>query len=240
MPTNLGNLSSNVPVPESGLANGVAAVPVGTILDWFPPASATAPYTSVLPSNWIVCSGQTWASVNAALATAYGAGTTNDLGFTSGNVPDLIGKVTYGASTSASRNTNASHTTSDGTQTSPGVGGTVGTNVSANWRHNHSVPDHLHDLSSHTHGMQHTHYTTIPLKQVGSYWAATTTTNTGAYLVNSSVGTAGETRASTDGPSNNMSGAADRSLASGYTDHYYQDNRTAGVGMLKIMKVKYL
>lgn len=236
--TNFGAVPSNADIPESALARGVAAVPVGTILDWFPPASASAPYTSVLPANWIVCAGQAWTTVNANLATVYGSGTTNDLGFTSGNVPNLIGRVTYGASTSVSRGTNGTHSTSNGTQGDPGVGGTVGQNASADTNHRHTVPDHLHGMQ-HSHGMDHTHTSYIPTKAGGTYWADLTSTYTGAYLVSGGSATTSGTRGSTDETRAQTDGA-DRDLTSGYAGTYYPENRPAGVGVLKIMKVKYV
>jgi hypothetical protein len=247
--SNFGAVPSEGAIPESALATGTAAVPVGTILDWFPPSSATPPYTSVLPSNWVVCSGQSWTDVNAALATSYGAGTVNDLGFSAGNVPNLVGRVTYGASTAVARDTNAGHTTSTGSQTNAGVGGLVGTNTGVNAKHSHTVGNHQHAMD-HWHGVaEHSH--PINNKNTGptstGYYASLTTSsnltyvptsastnnaasytgvalNTSLYTERTLTGEAGTTTTSNSGPDT--------------TNDYYQDNRSAGVGVLKIMKVK--
>ena len=248
--SNFGAVHSEGAIPESALATGTAAVPVGTILDWFPPSSAVPPYTSVLPSNWIVCAGQSWTDVNTALAVSYGSGAVNDLGFSTGNVPNLVGRVTYGASTSAARNTNATHTTSTGSQADAGVGGLVGTNAGPNAKHSHTVTlgDHYHEMD-HWHGVNN-HSHGIPNKNdsYGTY-AQLTTSVTPTYLPTSN--TTNNSQATTGGsiyhgglyprPNTGNAGASTTTSSDSgpdTTNNYYQDNRSAGVGVLKIMKVK--
>ncbi len=243
--SNFGAVPSEGAIPESALATGTAAVPVGTILDWFPPSSAAPPYTSVLPSNWVVCSGQSWTDVNAALATSYGAGTVNDLGFSTGNVPNLVGRVTYGASTAVARDTNAGHTTSTGSQTNAGVGGLVGTNAGVNAKHSHTVGNHQHGMD-HWHGVAEHSHSILNKRPAGYYASITTTVNTTFVPTSSSTENAASYTAAalytgsyTERTHTNEAGATTTSNSGpDTTNDYYQDNRPAGVGVLKIMKVK--
>jgi microcystin-dependent protein len=71
----------------SELAAGItnALVPIGTVIDWYPPASAAAPWTSAMPTGFALCDGTAWSSI------------VNDLGFTTGNIPNLVGAIISGA-----------------------------------------------------------------------------------------------------------------------------------------------
>lgn len=194
-------------------------------MDWFPPSSASPPFDSAVPAGFVICDGRLWTSVNTAL------GATNDLGYTSGNVPDLIGKTTLGAvNTANSIGQIGTHNSSSGAQQNPGVGGTVGQNTN-------SVSGHSHTIQSHTHGMDHYHFGGIPVKT--NFYANISSSNQGAYAVNGTiVGTGGALIANTYDARPNTDGSGVLNTSS--TSTVFLENRPAGVGVLKIMKVKNL
>ena len=191
-------------------------VPVGTIIDWFPPAAATAPWDAFVPSGYVICDGRAWSTV------------TNDLGYSAGNVPNLIGKTTYGATAATAKDTAAAYNTTTGVYTNAGIGGSVGAEGHAR-AHEHTVPAHQHGMD-HWHGVAaHQHPLTGKTMTVGAGGAAvniaynTPTQAAGSY-------TDSVTKTLTD-PSvavstNSMTGAA------------YIDNRSPGIAVLKIMKVR--
>lgn len=232
----------------------VAVVPLGTILDWFPPATGSPPWTSVLPPGYAVCNGTPWASIP------------NDLGYTSGNIPNLVGRVAYGADPSFSAGTQATHVASTGVQTNPGAGGVVGSGTIYQL-HSHTVPahahgmDHLHIVPSHSHYMGHSHGVYGHSHSIASKLLIRNTNEPkGTVSIATETGSSGSStdggsRSSTDGSGNIATTGArltydnaqsrantDNSAAVTTTDNpaQYWDNRPSGVGVLKIMRVRNL
>lgn len=223
----------------------VAIVPLGTILDWFPPASASPPWTAALPPGYAVCDGTAWSSIP------------NDLGYSSGNIPNLTGRVTMGANASYSLGTAATHDSATAAQTPPGVGGNVGNNTISQ-SHNHTVPVHQHGMShehtvpSHNHYMAHSHgvnphrhpiarkqandgdgylaYAPI-YNETGDAGGSTDGGNRNYVDYSGDIGTTGVNKTITDQSSV-------LTTTGNPTGHW--DNRALGVGVLKIMKVKNL
>jgi hypothetical protein len=198
-------------------------VPVGTIIDWFPPAAATAPWDAFLPSGYVVCDGRAWSTV------------TNDLGYSTGNVPNLIGKTTYGATAATARDTAAALDTTTGVFTNAGIGGAVGAETTVR-AHEHTVPSHQHNMQ-HFHGVaDHQHGLTgktfgfasgstyiniaynAPTNNASSYTGPSLTTGTFLQQDLTPPNTAFSTT--------QMTGAA------------HADNRSPGIAVLKIMKVR--
>lgn len=246
---------------------GVYAVPLGTILDWYPHKAATGPGWSV-PTGFALCDGTAWTSI------------TNDLGYGSGdgNIPDLVGKVTIGAQASLAKNTAATHTTSTGTQTKPGIGGSAGTNAGPDSGHYHNIPNHKHSIGAHKHSVgahahnmnhwhhtaDHTHtinnkrdanslYATITSSANGTYVPTSNTTNGASaqytdYLwdigtYNNKTETSNSAafdsgdNAAFDSATTTASTVGENPLVATATSTYYPDNRQLSIGVLKIMKV---
>lgn len=215
-------LMANLTTLRDGVNN---AVPLGTILDWFPPSSATGPSWNA-PQGFAVCDGTAWSSI------------TNDLGYTTGNIPNLVGKVTIGAQASLSKGTAATHNTTTGIQTNPGINGEAGVNSVA--PHSHSIPDHTHNLKSHTHaGPSHRHslsYKSPDLVYLVTGNGITQYTTTVSTLTDANTGYDGT--GATGGPSDNTSDGMNSRASTGTTgENSYEDNRPISVGVLKIMKV---
>jgi hypothetical protein len=105
-----------------------------------------------------------------------------------------VGKVTIGAQASLAKNTAATHTTSTGTQTKPGIGGSAGTNAGPDSGHYHNIPDHKHSIGAHkhsvgahAHNMNHWHHTadhthTINNKNSTGYYAQITSSANTTYV----------------------------------------------------------
>jgi hypothetical protein len=159
------------------------------------------------------------------------------LGYTTGNVPNLVGKVTYGAQSEADAGvtgnytalgTIATHNSSTGAQTPAGVGGTVGSNTN---QHSHTVPSHSHTVGNHSHTVN-SHDHSISGKSLDYQFG-------GGNTVRGTLPQSTGVSASAPGTSEN-GGFTVSTADTSTTGNGYQDNRTAGVGMLKIMKVKNL
>ena len=118
-------------------------IPLGTILDWYPPAAAVAPFTSSLPAGFVACTGQAWSSVP------------NELGYTTGNLPNLVDKYAIGADPTFARGLAATHNIIGGAQTATGLGGLAGQNKGANYlpEHTHQLDQHVHTQTDHTHNL---------------------------------------------------------------------------------------
>lgn len=145
MPTNFGNLPSNAPISGDGLADTTVTaakladdvLPLGSVIDWYRPTTSTA-----VPTGWAICDGTAWSSIDNSMGAAKAQ-------LTTGNIPDLIGKVTVGARLTT---TAGGATPADGTASSngnayanaPGIGGTGGSNAAINLAHTHSIPAHGH------------------------------------------------------------------------------------------------
>lgn len=225
-------------------ATTVALVPLGTILDWFPPATASAPWTSALPPGYAVCDGTAWSSIP------------NDLGYTTGNIPNLTGRISYGANASLSAGTAATHDSATGAQTAPGVGGNVGSNTISQ-SHSHTVPAHSHGMAhqhtvpSHTHYMAHSHGVNPHSHSISSKALRRDGNEPlGTVSIASSTGSSG---GSTDGGNRSYvdySGNIGTTDGRNDTDNSsvlttgsptgFWDNRVSGIGILKIMKVRNL
>lgn len=225
--------------------NTVATVPLGTILDWFPPSNASAPWTSALPPGYAVCDGTAWASIP------------NDLGYTSGNIPNLVGRVSYGANPAFSAGTPSTHVASTGVQSDPGVGGLVGSNTIFQ-SHSHTVPghshgmDHQHTVPNHSHYMAHSHGVAGHSHSIGGKTMFDGTS--GSYRFYSQASQTGGSGSNTDGGNRTWTDGSGNIGTSGgrqSTDPNspvtttgnptgYWDNRSSGVGILKIMRVRSL
>lgn len=101
-------------------------MPLGSVVSWWR-ASGTVP----IPVGWEVCDGRNWASI------------TNELGLSSGTIPDLRNRFLLGAGSGpAERELGGSHT--------------------RNFYHSHSVDAHSHTVGDHAHGIggdgNHRHY----------------------------------------------------------------------------------
>lgn len=221
----------------------VPVVPLGTILDWFPPASASHPWTSALPPGYAICNGAAWSSIP------------NDLGYTTGNIPNLIGRLAYGADPSLASGTASTHVDATGVQTNAGVGGSVGSSTISQV-HSHTVPahqhgvDHQHTVPNHNHYMGHSHGVSGHVHSIsgktmfdgtsGSYRFYSQASQTGV----SGSNTDGGDRAWTDG-SGNIGTTGGRTLTdssavvstTGNPTGFW-DNRSSGLGVLKIMRVR--
>lgn len=114
-------------------------LPLGSIIAWYrQPGVAAEP-----GPNWCLCDGRSWSSIE------------NDLGYTTGNVPDLRGKFIMGAAGleaigasggSASVNLSHSHTVNAHTHEVGGHTHTIG-------GHSHIIQGHIHAIALHTHGI---------------------------------------------------------------------------------------
>ena len=80
-----------VGVSELAAAITNSLVPLGTVIDWYPPNAAAAPWTAAMPTGYAACDGTAWASI------------VNDLGFTTGNIPNLVGALISGATFASAR-----------------------------------------------------------------------------------------------------------------------------------------
>ena len=118
-------------------------IPLGTILDWYPPAAAVAPFTSSLPPGFVACTGQAWSVVP------------NELGYTTGNLPNLVDKYAVGADPTFARGLAATHNISGGAQTAAGLGGLAGANKAVEHlpEHTHQLDQHVHVQTDHTHSL---------------------------------------------------------------------------------------
>jgi hypothetical protein len=198
-------------------------VPVGTIIDWFPPASASPPWDAFVPSGYVVCDGRAWSTV------------TNDLGFSTGNVPNLIGLTTYGATAATARNQAAVFQTGTGVYTNAGVGGAVGTG-SHNTSHQHAVGQHQHGMqhwhgvANHTHGLTGKQFTTGQGNTSAGLAFQGQTNEAASYTGQALVTGNYYDRNLTDSNADYLTGTP--------TGDLYRDNRSSGLALLKIMKVR--
>lgn len=101
-------------------------LPLGIIVPWYR-ADANAP----IPQGWVLPEGQDWSTVP------------NDLGLSSGKLPDLRNKFILGGATVG---------TGSGPYSPPSPGSTGGSNL-INLNHKHRVPEHQHNIPSHDHGI---------------------------------------------------------------------------------------
>jgi hypothetical protein len=106
-------------------------VPLGIVDFWYRQSP-----TEDVPTGYEICDGRPWSTI------------TNDLGYTTGNIPDLIDKFVLGAHPTAT----------------PAIGGTGGSNTvdlshtHTVTSHTHGVPAHAHTVPAHSHGVNgHTH-----------------------------------------------------------------------------------
>lgn len=127
-----------------------ALVPLGLIAPWWRPDTNTP-----IPPGWAICNGTAWASI------------ANDMGLSTGAIPDLRNRFILGADVTG---------TGSGTTTPPSIGLTGGSmtsnlthfhNVNAHAHnvqpHSHTVNAHAHNVSAHSHGMDHKHYFINPI-----------------------------------------------------------------------------
>ena len=234
-------------VTSAKIDDSIAIVPLGTILDWFPPASASAPWSSVLPSDYALCDGSPWSDI------------VNDLGYSSGNIPNLVNRVTIGAVAASVRWANGTHNPVAGETTGPGVGGQAGSNTT-DQSHSHTVGGHQHGMthqhtvSSHSHYMSHTHGVYGHTHSIAGKTISHNNDN-GAYNWYSRASDTGSSGSSTDAGTRtyvDSNGDAsttavtksetDANTAFGTTGNpsEHWDNRSLSIGVLKIMKVRNL
>jgi len=218
-------------VGVSELASAItnSLVPLGTVIDWYPPNAAAAPWTSAMPTGYAACDGTAWSSI------------VNDLGFTTGVIPDLRGAFVAGADPALARGA---------ASTNAGVGGTVGANskvLAAG-----QVPSHTHTIGSsgaHTHNTDyagtHSHrsggdaafITQLTAGNAGGYLTTVvkTATYTNSYETYSLANTMD---AGNHYHSISSSGAHGHDVPAPATNSQAVDFRPATVGLLKIMKVR--
>lgn len=208
-------------------------VPLGAVIDWYPPTSAAAPWDAYVPSGYVICDGRLWSTV------------VNDMGYTTGNVPNLTGKYTIGAKASLARDTNASHVTATGVQSPPGVGGIIGTAVASaeaasaahdNQAHQHNVAAHSHEMA-HWHGVAaHRHGLSNKSVSVGSG------SNSGTVALDTQTQDAASStgQAFYNGTFYERSRTADDGgqWTTSISGTRYDDIRPPAIGFLKIMKVR--
>lgn len=117
---NFGALASNATIPANALGDDV--LPLGSVIDWYRVTTATT-----VPAGWAVCDGSLWNDLDNQMGSSKAK-------LTTGNIPNLIGKVTVGArlTTTAGGLTAADGTASsngDAYANAPGIGGTGGSNA---------------------------------------------------------------------------------------------------------------
>lgn len=220
-------------------------LPLGTVIDWYRYATATT-----VPTGWHICDGAAWSTIS------------NDLGATTGNIPNLINAVTVGARiTTTSGGTTAADgiasTNGDTYANAPGIGGVGGSMAAVNLTHIHSYA-HTHGVLGvdHLHGVGadgfHAHNITTGTATRGSPNGYAAGGGESVAFTNHIHG--GATDAQGTHSHGGATGAADRSLN---TSTYSQNTATTGaaqwttivsptvvdlrpkhVGMLKIMKVR--
>lgn len=221
-------------------------IPLGTVLDWYPPDGTSGPGWAV-PSGFAICDGTAWNNIDNQMGA-------NGVKLTSGSIPNLIGKYVIGADPTRAKSATASgvHNTTDGTYTSPGITASAGQNTVSNANHNHTIPNHFHemshwhDVSDHTHGIStksgvYSRITTDYGETGGTQTLSLNTTGTGGASAHYTGGplyrqwwdgaTNGNARDNTAGWSGNTGGLSSGSFT-------YEDNRPLSIGLLKIMKVK--
>lgn len=133
--TNFGEVLSDGVIPASALSDDV--LPLGTVIDWYRASTSVA-----VPSGWAICDGSAWNGIDNQMGEAKAK-------LTTGNIPNLIGKVTVGARLTT---TSGGSTAADGTNSTngdayanaPGIGGSGGSNSAINLAHTHGVPGHGH------------------------------------------------------------------------------------------------
>lgn len=115
---------ANGTIMPSDLNNSV--LPLGSVIMWW---AATA--GAAVPTGWEIADGRAWSAV------------TNDLGLTSGNMPNLVNKFVLGAAAAGTGSTPT---------VPPALGGTGGAH-SRDLRHGHSISPHTHAVGNHTHNV---------------------------------------------------------------------------------------
>ena len=118
-------------------------VPLGTVIDWYRVTSGT-----FVPTGWAVCDGSLWNDIDNHMGASKAK-------LTTGNIPNLIGKVTVGArlTTTASGAIAADgigSTNGDAYANAPGIGGTGGSNAEIPG-HGHAHTIAVSIENSHTH-----------------------------------------------------------------------------------------
>lgn len=199
------------------------AEPLGTVKAWYPPSGASAPFTA--PTGYAFMDGTAWASIP------------NDLGYSTGNIPDARGRLILGADPSTAKGTAPAFDASSGAASAGGVGGTVGA-AGYDTRHTHNVPgvSHTHNISSdgsHSHGGAtgvENSYSLSRAPGSGTAFAYATDNHKHSISSDGSHSHGGGTAASTPGDATAGSNGGDGGD--------FADVRGPVLGMLPIMKVK--
>lgn len=199
------------------------AEPLGTVKAWYPPSGATAPFTA--PTGYAFMDGTAWASI------------TNDLGYSTGNIPDARGKLILGADPTAAKNAANGFDAATGASSIGGVGGTSGA-AAYDTRHTHNVPGvaHTHNISSdgsHSHGGYtgvENSYSLANQGTSGSFVAYATDNHKHSISADGSHSHGGGTAASTPSDATAASNGGDGGD--------FVDMRGPVIGMLPIMKVR--
>lgn len=165
-------------IGATDLASNV--VPLGTVIDWWRATTSTS-----VPAGWAVCDGTAWSQI------------ANDFSLVSGNIPNLVGKVTMGArltttSGGATAADGAASSVGDAYANSPGIGGIGGSNASKNFYHSHYTEHthsyyHTHNVPDHLHGIYGQALTTSVKEDYpgGNYWYAGMPNGFGAGYISS-------------------------------------------------------
>lgn len=198
------------------------AEPLGTVKAWYPPSGSSAPFTA--PAGYAFMDGTAWASI------------TNDLGYSTGNIPDARGKIILGADPTVAKNAANGFDAATGASSIGGVGGTSGA-VAYDTRHTHNVPGvaHTHNISSdgaHDHGGFTGYENSWSLEREGTGVPFAYATDNHKHAISSGGAHAhgGGTQVSTPSDSTAASNGGDGGD--------FVDMRGPVVGMLPIMKVR--
>lgn len=119
-------------------------LPLGSVIDWYRVTSGT-----FVPTGWAVCDGSLWNDIDNHMGASKAK-------LTTGNIPNLIGKVTVGARlTVASGGSGGAadgtgSTNGDAYANAPGIGGTGGSNATIPG-HGHAHTIAVSTENSHTH-----------------------------------------------------------------------------------------
>lgn len=120
-------------------------LPLGSVIDWYRVTSGT-----FVPTGWAVCDGSLWNDIDNHMGASKAK-------LTTGNIPNLIGKVTVGARLTVA--SGGAGGAADGTASTngnayanaPGIGGTGGSNAAIPGHgHAHTITSTLLE-NSHTH-----------------------------------------------------------------------------------------
>jgi hypothetical protein len=124
-------------------------LPLGSVIDWYRVTSGT-----FVPTGWAVCDGSLWNDIDNQMGASKAK-------LTTGNIPNLIGKVTVGARLTVASGGSGGAADGIGSTngdvwgevpnyyppSAPGIGGIGGSNAAINLAHTHTVAGHSHGFT---------------------------------------------------------------------------------------------